>query len=348
MSDGVVFRVSASDDPKRKTYDSAPTKYSYSWFLRLVLAWLVGAALVAFFNVPGDRYELERTGSEWAFVEFSDHGWPWTYLTRREDFDHTPHPPISIWQLTTHVESFSPLWLAVNVVVVLLAWMPVAWWLARTNLVPSFRGQFSLRGLLIGTALSGMALGASVYLVSKYRERRQFVGALRELNASVSIVPGGPDWLRDLLPSDYRIFDSYDIISLRGYELSPILAADEPDNAFVRMCTCPEKMAGVISLRIEDCKAFRDEHLALLRHARHLQELDVSNSGVTGEGFASLAVLPSLRYLHFSNTPVTDASLQHLDRIPQLQAAAWLGTQVTPEAGARLRARYSKWGPIKY
>jgi hypothetical protein len=315
---------------------------------RCTIAALTGIALIAFLNIPGDRYELERTGSEWAFVEFTDHGWPWTYLTRREDFDQTPHPPISIWQFTTHIESFSPLWLALNVVVVLLAWMPVAWWLARANLVPSFKGQFSLRGLLVATALSGMALGASVYLVGKYREHRQFVGALRELNASVSVVPGGPDWLRDLLPSDYRIFDSYDSIELRGKELSPILTADEPNNAFARMCACPGKMAGMLSLRIEDCKAFNDEHLALLRHARGLQDLQVNNSGVTGEGFASLAVLPSLRYLRFSNTPVTDASLHHLDRIPQLQAAGWDGSKISPEAAAKLRMRYSKWGPIKY
>jgi hypothetical protein len=292
-----------------------------------VLAGLAGIALLAFFNIPGDRRELERTGSEWAFVEFSDHGWPWTYLTRRRDFDQTPHPSISIWRLTTHVESFSPLRLALNVIVFLLAWMPVAWFLVWTSLVPSFKVQFSLRVLLVGTAVAGMGLGTSIYLTRRYREHQQFETALRDLNASVSVVPGGPDWLRDLLPRDYRIFDSYDWISLRGYELSPILAAGEPDNAFVRMCACPEKMAGILSLRIEDCKAFSDEHLALLRHARNLQELDVSNSGVTGKGFASLAVLPSLRFLRFSNSPVTDASLHHLDRIPQLQAAGWAGTQ---------------------
>jgi hypothetical protein len=114
------------------------------------------------------------------------------------------------------------------------------------------------------------------------------------------------------------------------------------------MCECPEKMAGIKSLWIEECKAFSDEHLALLGSARNLQDLNISDSSVTGEGFANLARLPRLRFLRFSNTPVTDAALHHLDKIPQLQAAGWAGSKISPEAAIRLRVRYSKWEPIRY
>ncbi len=49
--------------------------------IRLSATILAAIVLLLFFNIPGDRRELPRVGSEWAFVDFSDHGWPWIYLT---------------------------------------------------------------------------------------------------------------------------------------------------------------------------------------------------------------------------------------------------------------------------
>lgn len=309
---------------------------------RYTLGALVVVLAVAWLNVPGDRRTPVHEGSEWAFVDYSDHGWPWVFLTRRERFGEIPHPPISIWQLTTHVEDFSPFLLFVNILVVLAVALPIGWFLARKK-PELFRLQFSLSTLFFATAVGGVVLAALIHLAGRYQEHRQFVVALRELKAWISVIPHGPDWLRDLLPNNYRVFDEYDSIGLPAEYLSPVLAGDEPNNAFVRLCACPQKMAGIKSLSIVECKEFTDRHLAVLQHARNLEDLDISDTSVTGEGFASLSVLRQLRFLRFRNTPVTDEALDHLSDLPRLQGVSWPGSKVSPEAALRLKARYSKW-----
>jgi hypothetical protein len=69
---------------------------------------------------------------------------------------------------------------------------------------------------------------------------------------------------------------------------------------------------------------------------RPVEEIDLSDSGLTDEGVAYLRCFSKLEWLDLSNNPLTDAGLTHLAMLSKLQRLDLTHTNVTSESVAKL------------
>ena len=159
--------------------------------------------------------------------------------------------------------------------------------------------QFSLRSLLIFTAIVAVCCGWMGRRIEQKRNEREAVEAISKLGGEVmydsGAAPPGPNWLRRLLGEHF--FSKVDQVTLHH-------VTDEE-------LTCLDELPDLVSVDLEGA-SITDVGLSHLRGLTRLENLDLRGTKVTDAGMANLLSLSNLRYLKLQGTSVTDEGRQPL------------------------------------
>ena len=180
--------------------------------------------------------------------------------------------------------------------------------------------QFSLRTLLLLTAVFAFGMGMWSH---RARQQKQAVTAILELGGSVyydyhlenpdtpnvfdpKASPGAPKWLRAFVADEY--FHTVVFVSLRDTTAA-------------------------------------DDDLQVLCELPRVENLDLTNTKITGAGLAHLRHLTGLKYLGLWQTQVDDAGLAHIAGLTKLQTLMLDNTKVTYEGMHQLQglANIEEW-----
>ena len=187
--------------------------------------------------------------------------------------------------------------------------------------------QFSLRSLLIFTAVAAVACSWLVSKIERKRHEREAAEAIVKLGGfafydcesttqglKFSNRPRGPAWLRKLLGENF--FSEFELVSLDKVQGAEAALGYLRGLTHVKFLTLS---------RIN----FTDADLANLDELRDLQSLDLSETKVTDIGLVNLRGFTQLNDLELSRTNVTDAGLKHLKGLTKLQTLYLNRTKVT-------------------
>ncbi|MCE9605348.1 MAG: hypothetical protein K8U03_10655 [Planctomycetia bacterium] len=118
---------------------------------------------------------------------------------------------------------------------------------------------------------------------------------------------------------------------------APLLAGDrarsEPLDALKKLgarITFDERNE-VIGVHLGERK-LTDADLIHLRGLRHLEELDLTRTGISGTGLTILKETTSLRKLFLTDTKVDDAAIAHLQGMKNLELLGLSGTKIDDAA----------------
>ncbi|MCE9544498.1 MAG: hypothetical protein K8T25_03095 [Planctomycetia bacterium] len=195
------------------------------------------------------------------------------------------------------------------------------------------RFQFSLRALLIVTAIIAIWLGWWSY---KARQQRVAVAKLRKIGADVwydvechNMIIRPPHQPAHLVES--MVVDYFDNVWQVVFYLSKS-EGQEITNSDI------EVLGDLGSLRSLDLHHtdFTDAGLEHLKRLRHLEHLVVNNN-ITDAGVQHLKGLTALEQLDLRWTQVTDAGLEHLKNMTALYWLDLRDTKVTDAGVARLK-----------
>ncbi len=182
----------------------------------------------------------------------------------------------------------------------------------------------------------------------RYYRTRQLVELIEGSAAEVGFELGEPQWLREIVGDEWmkpldipnRLLCYRRVMASSGGV--PYMSINMSDEEFLTFVVPLDRLHGWKSIAIFDdaltnrsfealsqfddleelalgSKAFDDDALAHLAHARKLRTLDLSGTAVTDEGLRHLQGLKNLESLSLSNTDVTDEGVselqQHLPRL---------------------------------
>lgn len=180
--------------------------------------------------------------------------------------------------------------------------------------------QFSLRTLLIGTAVVSAGLGSLVSaFIAPAQRQRAVVQMVERLGGKVDYAdPPQNEWsvvrmLRNWLPRDY--FDCLTHVNLLE------TAANDQDIARLLEVT---QLRSLLLSRTQ----VTDAGLVHLKHFKRLEWLYLEGTQVTDAGLAEIAEMTQLKSLIVSDTQITDAGLVHLARLKQLRILSIAWTQI--------------------
>jgi hypothetical protein len=173
--------------------------------------------------------------------------------------------------------------------------------------------QFSLRTVMIFTALVAVVCGWLGSKIERKREERDAVKAIEALGGVViydfqwvdyefvsDAPPPGPAWLRSLLGDEF--FGAVDFVALR----SRPEAIDDSLESF-------KGLAQLRTLLLSET-GVSDAGLAHLRGLTHLRRLSLNRTNVTDAGIVNLYGLAELESLELAHTKVTDAGVKDLQK----------------------------------
>lgn len=106
-----------------------------------------------------------------------------------------------------------------------------------------------------------------------------------------------------------------------------------------------EFIATTTSLRqvsFDQCPHVDDAVLEIVKQNRDLEELDLTATAITDEGFAALAGLPKLQVLWIGKTQLTDASVPILVSLPALTTLDCAGTSISSQGRESILAQNSR------
>ncbi len=197
--------------------------------------------------------------------------------------------------------------------------------------------QFSLRTLLIATAMVAVACSLVVRKLDRKRREREVVQSFLALDTSHPVVlynfqsdpetgpfaePYGPAWLRGLLGDDF-------FSEVTGVMLSNTSADDGA------LCHV-DRLTELRCVDLADTK-ITDAALLRLAHLPHLEVLYLNGTQIDDVGLAQLAEMKSLKTLNLAETKVTDAGLVTIGQLGQLQILDLRGTAITDAGISHLR-----------
>lgn len=207
--------------------------------------------------------------------------------------------------------------------------------IARYNADMRRRLQFSLRTLLVALTIISIWLGIEI---NADRRKREAVDAIQAAGGKVFYdyqlrFPGGfarnadpnaPRWLRKLLGDDF-FGDVVDVDLNRAQINDEWLARlnDLPRIERLNLAYTPISDVGIVSL----------SHLRKLR-AAYLEETAITEKSVE----YLVRHCPDLRTLDLSGPGITDASLEHISRLRQLQTLVITQARITDAGLASLRS----------
>ena len=183
-------------------------------------------------------------------------------------------------------------------------------------------------------------------VIDRYREHERFISALISLNGSVSSEPGGPDWLRDILPrSQYRIYDTYRSITI-PYPAANV-SLQETKRSIAEIGRCPRYLGQVHRIAIK-FQEFTDDDLSFLKHAKNLERLNLDRTSITDDFGKYLTHLERLKYLSCENTSLTSAALPQFQQMPNVHGINLRGTKIPPQEQTRLHKFLAKKHNLPY
>jgi hypothetical protein len=168
--------------------------------------------------------------------------------------------------------------------------------------------QFSLRSLLVSTAVVAVGVAATLH---HFRARRAAIRAIDELGGGYGVELKGPAWLRELVGDDKYFYEAHRISLGRP---DSTYKAERPFN--------DKELAGII------------DHINVFTGAK---TLDLMGSPVTDDGLRCLSRIRDLEVLRLDSTAVTDAGLVHLEPLVSLKAIHLTGTKATEQGIAKLQ-----------
>ncbi len=125
-------------------------------------------------------------------------------------------------------------------------------------------------------------------------------------NGTLATLPGGPDWLRDLVGNDaMRSFDHAAVVDLLDKRIVP---------------KSGQRNSVVDDEWIKKLEAFTD-----------VESLELHSTAVTNAGVETIGSLKSLKRLSLTLLPVTGDCLEHLSGLAELQRLSLASTQCTGE-----------------
>ena len=158
----------------------------------------------------------------------------------------------------------------------------------------ALRTRFTLRGLLLLTAIAGVLMAFLADYVKKSEQQQTAVAELRKIGAKVKY-SDPPSWpFVGLIERKFGI-------------------------DFVANATFVSFIYRTVSLR----------ELKLLTDLRQLQGLDLFRAQIDDDGLAQLANLSELAFLDLRHTQITDEGLQHLRQLYRLDTLHLASCQIT-------------------
>ena len=158
----------------------------------------------------------------------------------------------------------------------------------------ALRTRFTLRGLLLLTAIAGVLMAFLADYVKKSEQQQTAVAELRKIGAKVKY-SDPPSWpFVGLIERKFGI-------------------------DFVANATFVSFIYRTVSLR----------ELKLLTDLRQLQGLDLFRAQIDDDGLAQLANLSELAFLDLRHTQITDEGLQHLRHLHRLDTLHLASCQIT-------------------
>ena len=158
----------------------------------------------------------------------------------------------------------------------------------------TLRTRFTLRGLLLLTAIAGVLMAFLADYVKKSEQQQTAVAELRKIGAKVKY-SDPPSWpFVGLIERKFGI-------------------------DFVANATFVSFIYRTVSLR----------ELKLLTDLRQLQGLDLFRAQIDDDGLAQLANLSELAFLDLRHTQITDEGLQHLRHLHRLDTLHLANCQIT-------------------
>jgi Leucine Rich Repeat (LRR) protein len=192
--------------------------------------------------------------------------------------------------------------------------------------------QFSLRMLLIFTAIIALCCGWLVRRVEQKRRERDAAEAIVKLGGVAyydcewrtqgllfHAQPRGPAWMRKLLGENF--FSDVELVSLDKNPDAKAALGYLGELTHLKFLTLSR-----INLT--------DDDLANLGELRDLQSLALSETKVTDIGLENLRGFTQLGSLELSRTQITDVGLKHLKGLTKLQTLYLARSKVT-DAGIR-------------
>jgi hypothetical protein len=171
--------------------------------------------------------------------------------------------------------------------------------------------QFSLRTLLIFTAVVAVGCCWLGYRIEQKRREREAVKAIEGTYGIVEYdyqtaerggrkaAPFGPSWLRSILGDNF--FSEPTAVYLEGSEIGDVECASLIELPHLKMLyLCAPNLT--------------DSGLARLTRLAELEELRVRASKISDAGLEHIKEFPSLRRLYLNGSDVTDAGIGKLKR----------------------------------
>jgi hypothetical protein len=205
--------------------------------------------------------------------------------------------------------------------------------------------QFSLRTLLIFTAIVALACGWLATKIEEKRREREAVEAIIKLGGDVtydyqytySREPSGPIWLTNLLGESF--FDDVVDVDLGHANADAALAYVQVLTHLNSLALWESKVTdagpvgfkGPTQLRILYMQkaSVGDIGLKCLDRFEKLVTLDLSQTKVTDDGLQHLMGLTQLEMLILDETNITDAGLRRLKNLTQLRDLSLRETKIT-------------------
>jgi hypothetical protein len=255
----------------------------------------------------------EAAGSEFtAFDEFV-RGWPWAFEGTRESYDRsTP----TIRQSETLF--FSTAFLTADVTVLMIACGAFAcslgWLWVRTG----GGRQFSLRGLMLLTAIVAAVLGWWTHERAQWKREQRVISALPQQGINCrSTAYCGPEWLRRFWPADDLVI-FHRVVEVRDDD------AYWPDRS-------PERCARALAAALAQLTSVRRAvlHSQVAAHLTDpaacalVEEVYLWDRGDADGALLALSRRPNLRVLTIDvreqESDISDRGLAHLARCHQLE-----------------------------
>ena len=199
---------------------------------------------------------------------------------------------------------------------------------------PERRFQFTLRALLVATALISVAISLCVWLErARMQREREAVEAIERLGGEIRFV----GWRWGTTTVKFNTEFGHDEASCLAELPHLVLSLDHTNTTDAGL----ENLKGLNNIV---WVSLNHTHIsdAGLRHISDLTNLEslcLDGTGVTDAGLKFLVGLSDLSLLTLDNTQVTDAGLEHLHSMSNLKNVSIVATRVSPEGWNILHER---------
>jgi hypothetical protein len=249
---------------------------------------------------------------------------------------------------------------------VLAIWLAaIVVWIV-SGLVVKHAFRFSLRALLVTTAVVAILCFMPVYFVRPYLGQLRAIAILEKAGVGYQTTSDAPAWLQRLVgPKNCRIVTSVQgfqqsnlddsllenlsgsahirelfignsLITDKGLDhiqgMSNVVVLDLPGNSRVSNA-CFVHLPAMKQLKWIDASdvPVKDEGLAFLSTLTQLDQIELNRSKITDNGLEHLGALTGLRRLILDKNPITNSGLKELDPLTNLEILSLNKTEITDD-----------------